>query len=307
MSDFNSLNDFSLTNSQFYVDNVKQSHQDDFSNIDYYYNHDFHSKYTEFNKFLDENPDFDPNGSSEVYPYMWAIHVVMGECIDKSDLKYCNTVELWSERMELMSNLVIRLENEFHAEININVIINLLNNRNKWLNIMGFGEVSHCSLTQHLYHNINNISKIYANNILKIEAFREFFNSIKNNDDNINCFENNIHIYLIYVVNEYQDENLSNYTPEQWAYRTSLIISLLQDMFYDKKHYRLYNDYNVSSTVYQLILNRNIKTIEYGLIDNIENEELYLFMKKMNECTGYRLKRKNDVDDEFISQRSKLN
>jgi len=281
------------------IDDVKV----DFAQLSYLWRHNIIAKYREFNKYLDLHlNEFDPNGSLiidgiEIYDSMWSIYVVMEE------YKFDNTEYVidWTYRLDMMSKLVIRLWQEFPIDwsFNFKVIKMLLDNIQSmcpWHENL----VENCLLNQFMYSKCDIINNLYANDVNKFEVLRQCFRQLINDDK----FEVDAYGHLLSLISEYMNENLALYTPEQWSYRTSELVSILIEFFFHKKYYRKYN----KTMILEKIMERNMYAMNYGLLScNVENEQLYIYCQRIIPQSAKRL---NDDDggnnNDFHSQRNRV-
>jgi hypothetical protein len=90
----------------------------EFDGIDQYYSNNYIEKYEMYNYFLDNNPNFNPNGHYNRYYKMWAIQIILNEYLSDSNTNYLNEYD-WNNRIKLQYDLILRLINEFNSEIDL--------------------------------------------------------------------------------------------------------------------------------------------------------------------------------------------
>jgi hypothetical protein len=90
----------------------------EFDGIDQFYSNNYIEKYEMFNYYLDNNPNFNPNGQYHCYYKMWAIQIVLNEYLT-DNLSININQDDWNNRIKLQYDLVLRLVNEFNSEIDL--------------------------------------------------------------------------------------------------------------------------------------------------------------------------------------------
>jgi hypothetical protein len=90
----------------------------EFDGIDQYYANNYIEKYEMYNYYLDNNPNFNPNGQYNYYYKMWAIQIILNEYLSDSNKNFLNETD-WNNRIKLQYDLVLRLINEFNSEIDL--------------------------------------------------------------------------------------------------------------------------------------------------------------------------------------------
>lgn len=91
----------------------------EFDGIDGYYSNNYIEKYEMFNYYLDNHPNFNPNGQYNCYYKMWGIQIVLNEFLTNLHGNPVNNENQWLHRMQLQYDLVMRLINEFNSEIDL--------------------------------------------------------------------------------------------------------------------------------------------------------------------------------------------